>query len=135
MVSCCLVATQPEAADGHTVLVVDDEETVRRVAALLLEAAGYTVLEAGSAGEALGVAASGSAIDAVLLDVMLPDRSGAAVAADLRRLRPDVPIVVSSGYDDRTVAERVGPVERLSFLRKPYAADDLTAALAAAIAA
>jgi two-component system cell cycle sensor histidine kinase/response regulator CckA len=122
-------------AVGRTVLVVDDEETVRRVAALLLEAAGYTVLQAGSAVEALDLVASRSTIDAVLLDVVLPDRSGASVAADLRRLRPDMPIVVSSGYDDRTVAERVGPVERTTFLRKPYAADDLTAALAAAIAA
>jgi CheY-like chemotaxis protein len=133
------VATQPEAqpqvSGGHTVLVVDDEEAVRRVAALLLEAAGYTVLTAATADEAIGLASSQSGIDAVLLDLMLPDRSGASVAADLRRLRPGVPIVVSSGYDDRTVAERVEGIAGVRFLRKPYAADDLMAALVDALPA
>jgi two-component system, cell cycle sensor histidine kinase and response regulator CckA len=120
---------------GHTVLVVDDEEAVRRVAALLLEAAGYTVLTAATADEAIVLAESPSGIDAVLLDLMLPDRSGASVAADLRRLRPEVPIVVSSGYDDRTVAERVEGIAGVRFLRKPYAANDLMAALVAALPA
>jgi CheY-like chemotaxis protein len=117
------------------VLVVDDEEAVRRVAALLLEAAGYTVLTAATADEALGLVREQPGIDAVLLDLMLPDRSGASVAADLRRLRPAVPIVVSSGYDDRTVAERVEGIAGVRFLRKPYAADDLMAALVDALPA
>ncbi|HVV57122.1 MAG TPA: response regulator [Gaiellaceae bacterium] len=126
---------QPQDSGGYTVLVVDDEEAVRRVAALLLEAAGYTVLTAATADEALGLVREQPGIDAVLLDLMLPDRSGASVAADLRRLRPAVPIVVSSGYDDRTVAERVEGIAGVRFLRKPYAADDLMAALVDALPA
>ncbi|HEX7083546.1 MAG TPA: response regulator [Gaiellaceae bacterium] len=126
------MATLPQ---GGTVLVVDDEEVVRHVAGLLLESAGYRVLTAGNADEARVLAASADELDAVLLDVMLPGEGSGAVAADLRRIRPGVPIVVSSGYDEVTVSERVGELADVQFLRKPYAADDLMAALAAAIAA
>jgi CheY-like chemotaxis protein len=71
----------------------------------------------------------------VLLDVMLPGEGSGTVAADLRRIRPGVPIVVSSGYDEATVSEQMGQLADVQFLRKPYAADDLMAALAAATAA
>lgn len=116
------------------VLVVDDEAVVRRVASLLLETAGFQVVTAADGGEAMGAAADHD-VDAVLLDVMLPGRGGGEVAADLRRVRPDLPIVVSSGHDDETMAAEVGPLANVRFVRKPYAADDLVDALTAAIAA
>lgn len=110
------------------VLVVDDEDVVRTVAVLLLQHAGFRVVTAATAGEALAVAAAEEP-DAVLLDVMLPDRGGGTVATDLRQLQPDLPIIVSSGYDEQTVTQRIGQIPDAHFLRKPYAANDLVAVL------
>jgi CheY-like chemotaxis protein len=127
-------ALAQEPGSQPAVLVVDDEEVVRRVASLLLECAGYRVVTAADADEALAVAAL-EAPDVVLLDVMLGGRTCAEVAVGLRELSPELPIVVSSGYDESTVIERVGEIRGSLFIRKPYAANDLVAMVAAALAA
>jgi two-component system cell cycle sensor histidine kinase/response regulator CckA len=117
------------------VLVVDDEEVVRRVACLLLENAGFRVVTARSGAEAVAVVRAEASVDVVLLDVMLPDRGGGEIARDLRGLRPELPIVVSSGYDEGTVADRVGEIPGARFIRKPYAAAQLVETLSDAIGA
>jgi two-component system cell cycle sensor histidine kinase/response regulator CckA len=125
----------PPADAEPVVLVIDDEDVVREVASLLLESAGFRVVAAASGDEAVAaVAAEGEALDVVLLDVMLPDRDGPSIAAALRELRPGLPIVVSSGYDEQTVADRIGTIEDAGFIRKPYGASELVDAVSHAIA-
>jgi DNA-binding response OmpR family regulator len=71
--------------------------------------------------------------DVVLLDVMLGGRNCADVAAGLRERSPGLPIVVSSGYDEETVIQRVGEISGSLFIRKPYRANDLVATIVAAL--
>jgi two-component system CheB/CheR fusion protein len=119
-----------------TVLVVDDEDLVRAVAQQILERAGFTVLTADGGRAALRVFREHrEQIDAVLLDLTMPDLGGEEVYRVMRGTRPAVPVVVLSGYNEEHVAERfagIGPVE---FLAKPYDAADLVARVDAVIAA
>lgn len=117
------------------VLVVDDEQVVRDVTSLLLEDVGFRVVTAETGAAALAAAEREATVDVALVDVMLPDQSGGDVARELRARRPDLPIVMASGYDETTAADRVGELPGARYLRKPYAAAELADALTAAIAA
>jgi len=123
----------PAEARGGTVLVVDDEETVRRVARRILEQAGFTVRAAGGGVEAMRLLReSPDAVDCVLLDMTMPDMSGAQTLQELKRIRPGLRIVLSSGY---TQEEATLAIEGASaFIQKPYRPADLVAALRRALA-
>lgn len=71
-----------------TVLVVDDEESVRRALRKILERGGLTVIEAGSAADALSLVAEGSGMDVVVSDVLMPEMSGLAFYDELIRRSP-----------------------------------------------
>jgi two-component system CheB/CheR fusion protein len=118
-----------------TVLVVDDEELVRTAAQQILEHGGFTVLTADGGHAAIRVFNEHCArIDAVLLDLTMPDLNGEKVYQEMLKTRPDVPVVVLSGYSEEHVAERfagIGPVE---FLAKPHKAADLIAKVGGVIA-
>jgi CheY-like chemotaxis protein len=83
------------------ILVVDDDDRVRTTARLLLEAAGFEVVEAASGGVALRTLGS-EAVEVVLTDIFMPDIDGIELIHALRRPSPDLPIVAMSGggYDD-----------------------------------
>jgi CheY-like chemotaxis protein len=120
----------PSPASGGCVLVIDDEETVRMVLARLLEQKGYTTRAAGDGAEGLALFRENPAgYVAVILDRSMPGMDGAEVFAELRRLRPDLPVVLASGYDPRDgVAGSVG--ERHSaFVQKPFRLADILRAL------
>ncbi len=132
------IAEEPASAKlcrTGTVLLVDDENLVRSVAQRILERAGFTVLTADCGRVALEVFHEHrDQIDVVLLDTTMSDLGGEEVYREMRGIRPAVPIVVLSGYNEEHVAERfagIGPVE---FLAKPYERADLTAKVGAAIA-
>jgi signal transduction histidine kinase len=115
------------------ILVVDDDDAVRRIAVYVLNALGLQVREASSGGEALEVAERDQP-DLVLLDFAMPGMNGAQVARALRTRRPDLKIIFVTGYADLEQLEDViGPGEKT--LRKPYRLADLQAALAQALAA
>jgi len=104
-----------------TVLVVDDEEVVRQVARKTLENAGLFVLIANDGLEAVErFEAHADRIDAVLLDMTMPRMDGKETFHELRRIRPDVPVILSSGYTEQYAAERVADEPRVSFIQKPY---------------
>ncbi len=133
------IAEEPTSAmpcKTGTVLLVDDEDLVRTVAQRLLERAGFTVRTAD--GGRAAIEAFGEhheQIDAVLLDLTMPDLGGEEVYRKMLEIRSGVPVVVVSGYSEEHVAERfagIGPVE---FLAKPYKPADLIAKVGAAIAA
>jgi len=119
-----------EGSGIATVLVVDDEELVRTVARLTLESAGFATLEAEDGVRAVEIFREHSSyIDAVLLDLTMPILDGAETFAALRQIRDDVPVVLTSGYQDRTAARLAGSPRPPAFLDKPFTPDELIATI------
>ncbi len=111
-----------------TVLVADDEEPVRAVAQAVLARSGFTVLTASDGWEALEVfRAHRDTIDAVLLDLTMPRLGGEEVLRDIRRERADLPVILSSGYDEQDALARFTGAGLAGFIQKPYGPDDLLA--------
>ncbi len=106
-------------------LLVDDEELVRNGTAEMLRDLGHSVVEAASGGEALIRLADGLPIDALVTDYKMPGMSGAELAQRLHRLRPDVPVLLITGYTGNP-----GEAADLARLDKPFRQADLANALA-----
>jgi CheY-like chemotaxis protein len=103
----------------ETILLVDDEETVRRFGSRVLEKHGFDVLAAGSATEALA-AAEAIRIDLLLTDVMMPGMNGHQLAETLLAERPSLRVLFISGYAENVLAANVGLVPGAAFLGKPF---------------
>lgn len=117
-------------AETPVVLVVEDEPMIRMLAADMLDVLGWSVLEAGLAEEAVKFAEdAGERFEAALVDLGLPDRSGEELVGDLRRLRPGLPIIVTTGRDEHDMDESLR--DAVVFLGKPYQLSDLEAAFSA----
>jgi two-component system cell cycle sensor histidine kinase/response regulator CckA len=111
----------PEADGNGIVLVVDDEPDVRRVAQTALSRAGLSVLTASNGREALAVIeARGEDIKAIVLDMTMPIMGGDEVLARLRTTRPDVGVLLSSGYTEPEVTRTIGAHYDCTFIQKPY---------------
>jgi len=109
-----------------TVLIVDDEEIVRKVAKSALELYGYSVIVVNDGHEALRVFDQrADEIDLVLLDLVMPTMGGEETYQHLRMRRPDVRVILSSGYSDALAQERFAGKALASFIRKPYTAREL----------
>ena len=116
------------------VLVVEDEEMIRMMAADMLDALGAGVVEAATAAEALDAARSGDRLDAAMIDLSLPDGFGDQLTLSLRALRPALPVIIATGHDEGMISEQVRGLERLVLLPKPYELAELDAALNRALA-
>jgi len=123
----------PAGGSGErTVLIVDDEAPVRRTLRLMLEDEGFLVLDAEGGREALArLQESGDRVSCVLLDLTMPDMTGAETLERIRALRGDVPVIVTSGFAAADVIARFESRRPDGFLQKPFGFDDLMAALAA----
>jgi CheY-like chemotaxis protein len=126
----CKQIAPPESCGSHrgsgTILIVDDEDLVLRMAGSVLGEAGYEVLSASNGSEALDVYAAQSArIDAVLLDMMMPVMGGEETLEHLAARWPDATVIATSGYDVQDAERRFA-----GFLQKPYTAAQLTAKIA-----
>jgi CheY-like chemotaxis protein len=129
-------APRPPRAGAETVLLVEDEPSLRSMIRETLVEGGYTVLEAGTPREALDVAgAHKGPIHAVLTDVIMPGMSGRELAERLRPLRPDAPVVYMSGYTDDAIGHHGLLDPGTLFLQKPFTADALLWKLHEALAA
>jgi CheY-like chemotaxis protein len=121
------------ATDWHgqgTVLLVEDEDPVRRYASLLLTELGFTVLAAADGTAALDLFRTHKdQVVLVLLDVSLPGLGGDAVAAELKSEGAAVPVVLCSGYDARTIRQRFAGYGVAGFLAKPYSLDQMRTTL------
>jgi CheY-like chemotaxis protein len=103
------------------VLVVDDEPDVRRVAQTALSRAGLSVLTASNGREALAIVeARGDDIEAIVLDMTMPIMGGDEVLARLQVLRPEIGVLLSSGYTEPEVARTLGARYDCAFIQKPY---------------
>ncbi|MEA2545695.1 MAG: two-component system, cell cycle sensor histidine kinase and response regulator CckA [Chloroflexota bacterium] len=108
------------------VLAVDDDAMVRSVARRLLQSFGLTVVEAAGGREAIDCfAADPDAIDAILLDLTMPDVGGAEVVREVRAIRPDVPIVLMSGYHEDEAGAAFDGDGLAGFVQKPFTPADL----------
>jgi two-component system cell cycle sensor histidine kinase/response regulator CckA len=116
------------AVAGEAILVVEDEEAVRSVVSRVLECEGYKVLQAEDGGEALElIEGSDRSIDLVITDVAMPNMNGRELAAQLKTLRPKLPVLFISGYTDDEMVRR-GLIEPTSpFLSKPFSPEALAA--------
>ncbi len=104
----------------ETLLVVEDEEFIRKGISEFLGSLGYTVLMAGSGEEAILLAAEQEHIDLLLTDVVMPRMSGRELSEILRTLRPDLKIIHMSGYTDDAVLRHGIDTQHIAFLQKPF---------------
>lgn len=110
------------------VLVVDDEEGIRMLERRVLEAEGYTVIEAGSGLEAIALLATGAQADLLLADLDMPELGGDEMVSRVRTTRPDLKVLYVTGHIDRLMDAR--PLwEGEAFLDKPFTAAGLTEAV------
>jgi len=116
---------------GRSVLVVDDESIIRRIAQIALTGAGFAVTEAGDAAAALAaVRSAATPFDLVLLDLTLPDGDGTAVIPAIRQHAPHTRVLVVSGLGQIDPAE----VGADGFLAKPFTKSSLLIAVQQALA-
>ena len=141
---CEVVASPSGAVDAGAakamrqgvVLVVDDEDSILQIARRLLESAGFTVKTASNGVDGLReFRESASDIVCVVLDLVMPRMDGAAAYREMKTIKPSVPIVLSTGYADSEVVDRVGEDALRSLLKKPYDTAALLAAVDKAVSA
>ncbi|MDQ6707846.1 MAG: response regulator, partial [Acidobacteriota bacterium] len=115
-----------ELRGSGTVLVVEDEPVVARIAKAALEHYGYTVLTAENGKEAVEIfERSHERIAAVLLDLIMPVMSGEEALEQFRKIDPNVPVVITSGHRELAANHRVQEVGAAGHLQKPYTAPQL----------
>jgi CheY-like chemotaxis protein len=114
----------PQGAE--TILVVEDEQGVRELTTKILRRLGYHVLAAGSGAEALEIARIHAGnIALAVTDVVMPNMSGAQLAAELRHTQPDIKVVFISGYTENAISQHGVLDEGVAFLAKPFSRESL----------
>jgi PAS domain S-box-containing protein len=114
------------ARDHETILLVEDEPAILKMATLMLEKLGYNVLAANTPGKALEVAKTfGSPIHLVITDVVMPEMNGRDLAEQLILLHPDMKILFMSGYTANVIAHHGVLDEGVRFIPKPFSRKDI----------
>jgi DNA-binding response OmpR family regulator len=122
-VSSVCSAVPTRKAGTETILVVEDEEAVRKIAKRSLEAAGYTVLIAASGEEALvACARRAGEVHLLLTDVVMPRMSGGVLAQEISKTRPTLKVLYMSGYTDEAIDHHGVLDAGANFLGKPFTA-------------
>ena len=103
-----------------TVLLVDDEETVRGIGAEMLKELGFTTITANDGREAVEIFKATPDIALVILDLTMPHLDGEQCFRELRQLKPDVKVIMSSGYNEQEVTRRFVGKGLAGFIQKPY---------------
>jgi CheY-like chemotaxis protein len=116
---------------GATILVVDDDDAVRDIAAALLREMGYSVLEASSGGSALDIIERERKIELILVDFAMPGMNGAELARQVRNIRSTLPILFMTGFADRTA---MAGVSDAYLVGKPFMDDELANKVRSALA-
>jgi two-component system, cell cycle sensor histidine kinase and response regulator CckA len=119
-------ATKSPSSNGETVLLVEDDDTVRALTRRVLSRQGYRVIEARNGIEALSIAEpADQIIDIVISDIVMPELGGRQLVEQLRRLRPGLPVLLMSGYTDDAIARQGITESGEPFLAKPFTTDAL----------
>jgi two-component system cell cycle sensor histidine kinase/response regulator CckA len=127
-------AKKDELWGTGTVLLVEDEPTVRGVAERALTRHGYKVLTADNGEEALEIINSGEPIDLLISDVVMPGMDGPAVVREARKSRPELKILFMSGYAEEQLRKSID-IENVNFLPKPFSVTELAEAARRAVGA
>lgn len=106
-------------AQPPRVLIVDDEEPIRRFVGRVLRDMGFETATAESGADALAVASTFGPVDLLLTDLMMPNMNGDELARRMRAQEPDVKVLYVTGYSDRLFAERMMLWDNEAFLDKP----------------
>jgi PAS domain S-box-containing protein len=109
-----------EFRGSGTVLLVDDEETIRGVGSEMLKELGFSVLTADDGLEAVSVFKQHPEISFVILDLTMPHMDGEQCFRELRQLKPDVTVIISSGYNEQEVTQKFVGKGLAGFIQKPY---------------
>jgi two-component system, cell cycle sensor histidine kinase and response regulator CckA len=113
-------------ASGGTILLAEDEPGVRDLGILLLKGLGFSVLPVADGRQAVELfQAHRHEIVCVILDLAMPHLDGAETLRELRRIQPDLPAIICSGYDEQRAASQLKGLETFAFLQKPYQIADL----------
>ncbi len=121
----------PNARSAGLILVVDDEEPVRKTTRRMLETLGYEVLAAVDGLDAVAqVRQTGARLSAVLLDLTMPRMDGAEAFREMRQLQPDLRVLLMSGFAEQQALARFAGEGLTGFLQKPFKADRLRDKLA-----
>jgi two-component system cell cycle sensor histidine kinase/response regulator CckA len=115
--------------DAISVLIVDDEESVRRFVDRVLSEAGYRTALASDGPEALERAATLDQLDVLLTDVMMPQMQGDELARRLRQQQPDLKVLYLTGFADRLFKDKITLWEHEAFLDKPCSVKGLLEAV------
>ena len=112
---------EPLPGGTETILLVEDEAAVRQLSRHLLEARGYTILEAARGDVALRLAEThAGGIDLLITDVVMPGMGGGQLAEAMRTRRPDIKILLVSGYSGDALHRHGGVNPGISLLPKPF---------------
>lgn len=125
----------PDPKRSALILVVEDDAEVRRLAVSLMHAMGHETLEAANGPDALTILADRSDIELLFTDVVMPKgMSGIDLARQARLRKPDLPILLTSGFTTQSLAEPKDGERPLKLLRKPYRYDELAVEIASSLA-
>jgi two-component system, cell cycle sensor histidine kinase and response regulator CckA len=123
------VTASPSAKGGQrarVVLVVDDEANLRELLSRSLRDGGYRALQATDGAEALELVESGSEpVDLVVTDVVMPGMDGRELGRRLAQIRPNLPVLYISAYEENDIFRRGSPSTSAPFLRKPFSQEIL----------
>jgi two-component system cell cycle sensor histidine kinase/response regulator CckA len=125
-------AKKDELWGSGTVLLVEDEPTVRTVAERALTRHGYKVMTADNGEEALEILSRGEPIDLLISDVVMPGMDGPTVVREARKSRPDLKILFMSGYAEEQLRKSID-IENVNFLPKPFSVIELAEAARRAV--
>jgi two-component system CheB/CheR fusion protein len=126
--------TKKKPGSAGTILLIDDEQVVRDVTRLILQRAGFRVLAAenGQKGVELFTEHAGE-ISVVLLDLLMPVMGGDEAFDQIRKIRPDIPVILVSGFEEEEAFRRFGDKKLQGFIKKPFTADWLCESVREAI--
>jgi CheY-like chemotaxis protein len=134
MVGRAPAANTDSIPDGSVVLVIDDERTVLNVAEGALSRRGARVLTAEDGRRGVEIFREHrDVISVVILDLQMPVMGGEQALPLLHEANPDIPVILSSGFDEKEVTRRFSRLKPTSFLQKPFTAQRLIEAVAAVL--
>lgn len=120
-------------AGGGTILLVEDEDMVRAVAERALTRQGYTVITASDGDIGLEKVQEGGQFDLVVSDVVMPAMDGPAMAREIRKMKPQLPILFMSGYAEAQLRDQID-IEAMHFIPKPFSVQQIADKVAEVLA-
>ncbi len=113
-----------------TILVVDDEKSVLKICVTMVTHCGFKAITASDGADAVRIFRERrDEIDLVLMDLTMPNMDGVAAMQELRRIKPDIKIILSSGFNEQELDDRISDQNPSGFIRKPYSVKNLEAEL------